>query len=149
MRSDPTSPGLELKRVLGGSPEEAFAAWTQAGQLQRWFAPTSEADVLVHEMDARAGGRYRLEIRFPDGSGHVATGEYREVERPSRLSFTWRWEGTPMPETLVTIDFIAKEDGTELTLSHTGFVSDEQRDQHVEGWTGCLAQLEASLRDSR
>jgi uncharacterized protein YndB with AHSA1/START domain len=82
-------------------------------------------------------------MRHPDGFSHVAVGEYRELEAHTRITFTWRWEGGPMTETLVTVELVPKDDGTELTLTHTLFQSDSQRDEHTKGWTGCLTQLVA------
>ena len=60
-----------------------------------------------------------------------------------RLAHTWRWEGSKV-ESLVTVEFEPGSAGrTRLTLTHSRFAEDEVRDQHVQGWTGCLAKLEA------
>jgi hypothetical protein len=68
---------VHLIRRVAASPEQVFAAWTNAALLQRWLAPKAEAD-------ARLGGRFRLEVAKPEGS-HIVTGEYRELaERASR-----------------------------------------------------------------
>ena len=142
---DGASQSLQVKRHIGASPKAVYHAWTDRAQLSRWFAPSPDFDVVVHELDARTGGSYRIEMRAPDGSSHVAVGEYRELEAPRRLTFTWRWEGSPMADTLVTVELTSKGGGTEVVLTHTLFQSEEQRDQHTKGWTGCLAQLAALL----
>ena len=96
----------------------------------------------MHELDLLTGGAYRIEMKDPDGSNHVAIGEYRELESPTRLAFTWRWEGSPMTDTLVTIELTPKDGGREIVLTHTLFQSEEEREGHLEGWNGCLAQLD-------
>jgi hypothetical protein len=35
--------------------------------------------------------------------------------------------------------------GTELTLIHEGFDSEDTRNKHGQGWDGCLANLETFL----
>jgi len=134
---------LQVKRHVRASPEAVYRAWTDRSQLARWFRPAPHLETVVHELDLRTGGAYRIEMKDPDGSNHVAVGEYRELESPTRLAFTWRWEGSPMTDTLVTIELAPKDGGTEIVLTHTLFQSEEQRGKHLEGWTGCLALLEA------
>jgi uncharacterized protein YndB with AHSA1/START domain len=133
---------LQIKRHLGAPPARVYSAWTEEEDLARWFAPSPDFDTVVHQLDVRAGGKYRIEMKSPDGSSHIAVGEYRELAAPNRLAFTWRWEGSPMTDTLVTVELQANGNGTDLTLTHTLFESEELRDQHTEGWTGCLGRLE-------
>ena len=96
------SHSLQVKRHVKAAPNDVYRAWTDRAQLARWFAPSSDFEVVVHELNPRAGGTYRIEMRAPDGSSHVAVGEYRELEAPRRLTFTWRWEDSPMADTLVS-----------------------------------------------
>ncbi len=44
-------------------------------------------------------------------------------------------------DTLVTIELLSKDGGTEIVLTHTLFQTEAQRDQHAKGWTGCFARL--------
>ena len=96
-------------------------------------------------MDARVGGRYRIQMKEPDGNMHITGGEYTEVVENERLTYTWQWEGSD-EETLVTVDFHGSEsDQTNITVTHSRFGSDEARGEHEKGWTACLAELEALL----
>ena len=46
-------------------------------------------------------------------------------------------------ETLVTVEFEPVSAlRTRLTLVHSRFAQDEARDEHEQGWSGCLAKLE-------
>ncbi len=137
---------LRLERRIAAPPERVFAAWTTPEVLSRWFSPSPEYSVHVHQLDLRVGGAYRIEMRHTGGNAHVAYGTYREITAPRRLSFTWRWENDPaVPETLVTVLVTPDGAGTKLEFLHERFADAEQRDKHNQGWTGCLARLLAEL----
>jgi uncharacterized protein YndB with AHSA1/START domain len=142
---------LTARRVLKYPPARVFRAWTEASQLKRWFGAGEGFTTPLAEVDLRVGGRYRLGMQ-PPGSPQVlvVTGEYRQIEPPHRLSFTWRWDGAPPdePVTLVTVNFNTHPQGTELVLTHERFTSAASRDEHALGWLGCLNQLERALGDS-
>ena len=57
----------------------------------------------------------------------------------------WEEDGTPGHETLVTINFVEKDGGTEILFTHEGFENGEQRDMHNQGWTSTLVCLLATL----
>jgi uncharacterized protein YndB with AHSA1/START domain len=136
---------LRLERRFAAEPPAVFDALTDPDVLRRWWAVDPDDRTAEVEVDARPGGRYRLTMKSPDGSQRLTVGgEYREVEPPSRLVFTWRWE-TPdaAPETLVTIELAAREDGTELVLLHEGFVNAEEQAKHEHGWGAVFDTLVA------
>lgn len=120
--------------MLPVTPDEAFALVTEPERLRRWHAVSARVDL-------RVGGGYRWTI-VP---GHTAEGTFREVEPGKRVVFGWGWDGQadfPADTSTVTIVLTPTDGGTELTLSHTGFLSSEQAAAHAEGWTHYLARLE-------
>ena len=138
---------LQISRYFDSPVETVFAAWTQAEQLKRWHAP-GDITVGSAEVDLKVGGRYRIEMLHPEESGgdkSIVSGEYLEIEPNRRLVYTWGWEGPERAETLVTLQFAAKENGTELTLTHERFATEEARDKHQFGWNGCLDKLQSQL----
>jgi uncharacterized protein YndB with AHSA1/START domain len=136
-----SAPSLEVRQIVHAPPARVYDAWTTAADLTRWFAPSDEFTAVAHELDVRVGGRYRIEMRHRDGTSHVVTGEYLELARPERLSFTWRWEARPMEDTVVAIALHPHAAGTEVVLTHTRFGDEGIRDEHAKGWGGCLARL--------
>lgn len=44
-------------------------------------------------------------------------------------------------ETLVTVEFIEKDEATELVLTHERFPNSEASSKHNEGWSGCINNL--------
>ena len=133
---------LRLVRTVTGSPERVFEAWTAAEQVKRWTCPDPVADVDV-DVDLRVGGQYSIRMHV-EGGPFTAYGTYREVDPPRRLVYTWGWkeEGHAMEvETLVTVEFLPIEGGTEIRLIHSGFPTPDDRDGHREGWKICVGRI--------
>ena len=133
---------LALRRVIDAPVEAVYAAWTDAALLRRWLAP-GDATVVRAVAEAVAGGAFLVDMRGADGRKWLVRGQFREVVPCRRLVLSWCWEGTDI-ETLLTVQFEPDATGrTCLTLTHSRFAQDEARDEHVQGWNGCLAKLEA------
>ncbi|HXC23721.1 MAG TPA: SRPBCC domain-containing protein [Solirubrobacteraceae bacterium] len=132
---------LRVERSFDASPEEVFDAWTNPEVLKRWWAVHPDGSTPVAEVDLRIGGRYRLSMEDPEGVRHTVGGEYREVERPSRLSYTWQWEldsGEPGHISSITVEFIQRGEHTDVVLEHTGLPDADSRDRHAQGWIACM-----------
>ena len=140
---------LQIRRTFAAPREKVFAAWAQREQLEQWMCKDeSSHSVIHHEQDIRTGGRYVMEVRDPGkGETYWGQGVYREVKPPEKIVFSWRWtKGTPdgaqlhpgSPETEVSVEFFARGNSTEVVLTHTGFGSAKDRDEHNKGWNGCL-----------
>ena len=120
---------LEVRRLLPASVEEVFAAWSDPGVMGRWLSPVGHADV---EVDLRVGGRFRVTM-VGEGRPIEHTGEYLEVTPPRRLSFTWESPYTGPEPTVVTVELLPTEDGTELVLTHDRLPEDQVK-PHAGGW---------------
>jgi uncharacterized protein YndB with AHSA1/START domain len=126
---------LQLRRSLAHSPERVWRAFTDPTALASWFWPARFGTKA--EIDLRVGGRYRID---GPGAGMAVSGDYVHVEPPARLAFTWRWHGDP-DETLVSVDFVPTDTGTDLVITHELFSGDSDRDNHTQGWEDCLDRL--------
>jgi len=142
---------LEIKRLIKAPRERVFEAWTDPEKLKKWFGPDENFAVPSTKLDLCVGGKYRIQMKNPDGEFHTAVGTYREIKPPERLIFTWAWEkdgsesdfGEVEPtEMLIALEFRARGKETELVLTQTQFASVESRDRHEHGWNGCFDQLE-------
>lgn len=133
---------LRLERTFDAPREDVFDAWTNPDVLRRWWAADPDWDTPEAESDPRKGGRYRLTMRDPaSGAEHTVEGEYTDVRRPERLSYTWSWIGNPM-DTLVTVDFRTHGEATTVVITHTDLPDDESREQHEQSWHACLDNLD-------
>jgi uncharacterized protein YndB with AHSA1/START domain len=140
----PDDATLILKRMLNAPPERAFKAWTSAEHIQQWMRPEPGMVVPLASMDLRVGGKFRIQMKNPDGEFFTAVGVFKEVKAPERLVYTWDWEkdgsGAEFGEvegkpSLMTVEFLKRGEGTELVLTHSRFASVESRDNHAKGWS--------------
>ena len=134
---------LTLVRRIRARPQIVFDALTTPDGLAQWWGP-DDGPVLLAEMDARVGGRFRVRFRLLDGSEHESGGEILELVRPKRLAMSWRWlaGGDDPGESMLSFDLRAVDDGVELTLTHARLGSDAARLSHEQGWSGALDKLE-------
>ncbi|WAC21747.1 SRPBCC domain-containing protein [Luteolibacter sp. SL250] len=139
----PDNATLVIRRLLDAPAELAFDAWTTPDQIQRWMRPEPGMEIPFASMDLKPGGRFRIQMKNPEGEYYTAAGEFHEVVRPSRLVYTWDWEvdgsGAEPGElegktSLITIEFIACGARTEFIMTHTRFATIESRDSHAGGW---------------
>ena len=135
---------LLISRTYPASVERVFKAWTDANQLGQWFAPTDDYTTKA-SVDLKVGHEYRIAITHKGGNVHTILGTYRLIDPPHKLVYTWRWEGGPMADTLVTVDFAPDGNATKVTITHEQFTNTEDRDKHNEGWNGCLNRLQRTL----
>jgi hypothetical protein len=76
---------LVIKRHFKAPPERVFAAFTERSLMQAWYGP--ENMTVPHcDVDARVGGKYRVEMHSPAGVVHIVTVEFREIRPPEASS---------------------------------------------------------------
>lgn len=141
---------LRLRRVLPFPPAVVFRALTDPEQLASWWGPTGFTVPDV-EFEPRVGGGYRIAMQPPDGDLFHLSGEFREVDPPVRLSYTFRWD-PPDPddrETVVTLCIDEREAGAEVALTQGGFATPARLALHEGGWTESLDRLEQLLGAGR
>jgi uncharacterized protein YndB with AHSA1/START domain len=141
---------LRLDRVLPAPRALLFRACTEPDELAQWWGPHGFTTPEV-DLDLRVGGGYRFGMQPPDGELFHLSGEFREIEPPARLVYTFRWE-EPDPEdreTLVTMTLQDRGDSTEVALVQSGFATEARRALHVDGWTDCLERLQDLLSSRR
>ncbi|HET7744728.1 MAG TPA: SRPBCC domain-containing protein [Gaiellaceae bacterium] len=108
---------LHLERTVPASPAEVFAACVEPEKLAEWWGPAGFTSPSV-ELDLRVGGRYRITMQPPDGDAFHLRGEFREVEPPRRVVYTFEWE-EPDPddrETVAELSFVDDPEGTRVVL---------------------------------
>ena len=134
---------LQLKKFIKAKRSQVFDAWTKQELIVQWFAPGSMT-VPSAFADARVGGSYRVEMKGEMNGEPVnptAAGIYKKIIPNELICFPWRCQGDPSPETIVTVELKDMSDGTEVTLTHERFASNEAKEKHQHGWIGCLDNL--------
>jgi uncharacterized protein YndB with AHSA1/START domain len=134
---------LEMKRVLPAAPSVVFAAFTDPNELAKWWGPEGFTTPSL-EFDPRVGGTYRIEMQPPEGGSFYLTGEFRDVDPPARLAYTFAWED-PDPddvENLVRLSFRDLGGSTEVAFAQGPFKTEARRGLHRDGWTDSFDKLE-------
>jgi uncharacterized protein YndB with AHSA1/START domain len=127
-------------------PERVFDACVEPDGLAEWWGPAGFTAPSL-ELDVREGGRYRIQMQPPEGDAFHLCGEFREVDSPRRLSYTFIWE-EPDPddqETVVTLSFLERDTGTRVVLDQGPFKTEARHTLHQNGWTEGLERLEQFL----
>ena len=91
------------------------------------------------------GAPYSFETRY-DGRRHPHYGRFLALEQDRLVRMTWlTTAGTKGVETVVTVEFTPRGDGTLVRLTHEGFPDEDTRAGHREAWLRVLEHQEKKL----
>lgn len=145
MIEPPSAVVARVRRVLPAPPERVFAEWVDPAAITAWMCPRP-ARCLRAEFEPWAGGKLRFDIE-DSGIEFSVEGEFTVVDRPSRLSFTWRcstWTD-PSADSLVVVSLDQHQDRqTLMTIEHF-LLPDGLDAQHRDGWAAIAEQLAGAL----
>src|SRR5262249_32248189 len=129
--------------TIKASAERIFEALTDPQQRMKWWGTEGLYRATHVESDLRPGGKWSTR-----GTGYGKSfsirGEYRAIERPRLLAFTWipDWQRNAT-ESLVRFDLTEKDGVTTVRLTHSG-LTPEGRQAH-RGWPQVLGWLKTYL----
>ena len=137
---------LALGCRLAAPPSSVWDAFTDPDRLARWWGPRGFS-IPSLRFEPRVGEGYRIEMQPPEGAAFFLAGQFRAVEQPRRLAFTFRWE-EPDPddvENVAELVFRDAGESTELALAQGPFRTEARRSLHHDGWSDSLDKLDALL----
>jgi len=146
MTAQPSELALQMTRVIRAPRPLVFNALTEPDELAKWWGPSGFTAPSV-EVDLCVGGSYRFAMQPPDGDLFYLSGEFRKVDPPAHLAYTFRWED-PDPddrETLVTLSLQDLGETTELVFAQRTFATEPRRALHEQGWTDSFDRLQALM----
>ena len=126
----------ERTLAIDASPETVWEFLVDPEKLMRWKG-------INADLDPQPGGIFRCEV-IP---GHIARGEYVELDKPNRLVFTWGWdgnEGVPPGSSTIEIELTTDGEGTSLRFVHKDLPNAEAIASHAHGWDHYLPRLETA-----
>jgi uncharacterized protein YndB with AHSA1/START domain len=133
-----------VKEITIKAPaERVFEALSNPEQRIQWWGSEGRFRTTHVESDLRPGGKWTMCGVGMGGRPFKVVGEYRAVERPRLLIFTWLpdWQANAS-ESLVRFDLVEKDGVTTVRLTHSGLATDSARDSH-RGWPEILTWLRA------
>lgn len=131
-----------------------FAAFADATKKRRWFAEGDSHTTESYSLDFRVGGREQMQYRFTENSplpGMQLTneGEFKDIVPNERIveSMSMTLEDRRISASLVTIEFMATETGTDLICTHQGafFEGSDGPKMREGGWRTLFDKLGKEL----
>lgn len=135
---------LFASQVVKAKRSKVFDAWTKPDLVRQWWGPPPFT-CPVAEIDLRVGGNYRLANLGLDGEIIWISGTFTRVEAPDALSYTWALSTRSDVPSVLHVEFLDHPDGTEVRVHHERFADVAVRDEHADGWVGCLGKFAGFL----
>jgi uncharacterized protein YndB with AHSA1/START domain len=136
---------LRIERTFQAPAEAVFEAWTSEEVLRRWWHEEHDWETTEVEVDLRVGGALRVVMRNPHKDAvYGGGGTYTEIERPTRLAFTWIWDGNTR-RTLIELDFEETDGITTVRFTQSRLWDEEAVRAHERGWGKFFDNLEGAL----
>ena len=127
-----------VTRTINGPARIVFEAFTKAELLERWWVPKSMGMTLLScEVDARVGGKYRLEFDVGGSEPAAFFGTYVDVTPYSRLAWTNEEGGEGGPVTTVTFEEMG---GKTLVVLRESYPSKEALDAAGTGAADAMVE---------
>jgi len=128
---------LQIERSFDAPAQAVFDAWTSEEVLRRWFHAEHDWETTQAEVDLRVDPHRDVDY----GGG----GRFTEIDRPTRLAFTWIWDDNPT-RTLIEVEFEEIDGVTKVRFTHSALWNEEAVRSHRGGWNRCFDNLQRTLR---
>lgn len=135
---------LTVTHSFNHPPERVFDAWLDPKVAGRFLFATPTGEMIRAEIDPRVGGRFVFVDRRPDMGDVEHVGEYRVIDRPRRLVFTFAVPAFDPGVTEVEVEISATTAGCDVRLTQRD-TPEEWAEASTRGWAMILAGLEAVL----
>jgi uncharacterized protein YndB with AHSA1/START domain len=117
-----------------------FEALTDPAQRKEWWGAEGRFQTTDMESDLRVGGQWKMSGTGMGGKPFTVQGEYRTVEPPHVLAFTWLPSWQPnATESVVRFDLTETGGLTTVRLTHSGLTPEAL--QAHKGWPQVLGWL--------
>lgn len=139
-----------IERSYHHSPERVFAAFADPAKKRRWFGESDHHDLEKFEMDFRTGGGEHFQYRFREGTPFPGTeltneGRYQDIVTNRRIitASTMALGGRRISASLVTIELLPTDKGTDLICTHQGafFEGSDGPQMRENGWRQLFDRL--------
>jgi uncharacterized protein YndB with AHSA1/START domain len=147
----PSDREVKVTRTFKAPRALVFRAYTEPALVRRWMLGPPGWSMPVCDMDVRVGGSYRWKWKNDsDGAEFGFFGTFREVQPPSKIVHTERYDPGTLPEAypnegeaIITTTF-TEEDGITTMTALMDFGSKDIRDAALK--TGMTDGMEQSYQ---
>lgn len=132
---------LQVKKNFSVSAEMIYDAWLDPNAIKEFMRPGETVSIPDPILNAKVGGSFLFNMHAGENI-LPHKGEYKILERPIKIQFSWNSMNTNNEDSLVTITINpVNENSCELTLTHELLPSESSRDDHNGGWNHILKTL--------
>ena len=124
----PTDRSMRVERVFNASRERVWEAMTKRELVAQWWGRGNKLD--IERFDVTRGGHWRF-VEHSDGEQHGFEGRFGEVTPPSKLVYTFEWDGMPAHVILETIVLEDLGDDRTRMVTESLFQTAADRDGYV------------------
>lgn len=139
---------LRIDRAIDAPPDVVFEAFTAEDGHQAFYGQDDPAWIVESDCDLRVGGVWT--VTFGPSRSHLYHHRhvFEVIDRPRRLllATTERRPDGFSFDFAIEFTFAARDDGTLMTITQTGFPTAELRDEHGRGVPNAFARFERAIR---
>ena len=144
MSAKSTDDAVVVEVVIQAPAQRVFDALSDPRQRVEWWGVEGRFQATHMESDLRPGGAWLMRGTGDKGQPFALSGEYRVVEPPRVLEFTWIRDWSE-PPTCVRFDLAEKDGATTVRLTHSGFADAAARERY-QGWPSLMALLQTYVQ---
>lgn len=130
---------LTMTRQFNVPSEKVFDAWLNPDMMRKWLF-TLEGTNKVARNEPKAGGNWEI-VDHREGTDYRAIGEYKQIDRPHKLVFTFEMPQFSDTTDTITVDLKEIEHGCEMMFTQEIIVP------HDEKWIGPDSDIEQALKE--
>jgi uncharacterized protein YndB with AHSA1/START domain len=138
---------LRFERLISAPPERVFDAFTDPAGQREFYGTDEPGWIVESSCDLRVGGVWT--VRFGPGPDRLYRHDhvFEAIERPRRILIACtetRLDGSSF-ETSIEFTFEPRDGRTLMTMRHSGFPTEELRDEHTRGLPNAFDRFERML----
>jgi uncharacterized protein YndB with AHSA1/START domain len=123
-------PFIDVSREFAAPRDLVYRAYTEPDLLVQWLGPR-KYEMVIDELDVRAGGRWRYLHRDDAGNEFAFHGVFHGDQSPDGMVQTFEFEGAPGHVSLEKL-VLEERDGRTIARTHSVYQSVEARNAMVE-----------------
>ncbi len=129
---------VTVTKVIDADRQTIFEALTDADIMERWFYAGPDGWSATVVCTPEVGQSFQVEMHGPEAT-YAHVGFFKEIIENRKLVFSWNSQY--VENTTVTITLAEVDGGTEVKLVHELIPSEEEAENHRNGWTSILERL--------
>jgi uncharacterized protein YndB with AHSA1/START domain len=138
---------VRLARTIEAPPDVVFEAFTSEGGQHAFYGQDDAGWIVESNCDLRVGGVWAVTFGPSRSRLYRHRHVFEVIDRPRRLVFAtteFRADGSSF-DFAIELTFEKQGNSTLMTMTQSGFPTNELRDEHGRGMPNAVARLERAI----